>query len=129
MGPLSTLRPLGLTEEVLILGEHIVVRANPNRLGAGRTVVGLDVTTSNGTIYPLHIFGRSRPPPAALKADNLAGQWVPTTDGLGGHGAGRAELAANRRRNLAPPASLAIRVHPLAGAALDGVADAANNRS
>ena len=84
VGPLSTLRPLGLTEDVLVPGDHIIVRANPNRLGAGHTVVGLDVTASDGTIYPLHVFGRSRPAPATMKADNLAGQWVPTPDGLAG---------------------------------------------
>jgi hypothetical protein len=84
VGPLSTLRPLGLTEGVLIPGEHVIVRANPNRLGAGHSVVGLDVTTGDGTIFPLHVFGRSRPAPITAKAGSLAGQWVPTPDGLGG---------------------------------------------
>ena len=85
VGPLSTLGPIGLNRDALVPGERVTVRANPNRGGPGRTVVGLDVTTSNGTIYPLHVFGRSRPPPAALKADSLEGQWVPTTAGWLAH--------------------------------------------
>jgi hypothetical protein len=44
----------------------------------------LDVTTRDGTVYPLHVFGRARPAPAAQKADSLAGRWVPLTTGLQG---------------------------------------------
>jgi hypothetical protein len=84
VGPLSSLRPLGLTQEALAAGDRVTVRANPNRAGPGHTVVGLDVTTSDGTIYPLHVFGRARPPPAAQKAAGLAGRWVPLTTGLQG---------------------------------------------
>jgi Family of unknown function (DUF6152) len=82
VGPLSTLRPLGLTQEALATGDRVTVRANPNRAGPGHTVVGLDVTTSDGRVYPLHVFGRARPAPAAQKADGLAGRWVPLTTGL-----------------------------------------------
>lgn len=81
VGPLSTLGPLGLSRSVLTSGERVTVRANPNRKGPGFIVVGLDVTKSDGSIYPLHVFGRSRPPPAASKAESLAGRWVPTTEG------------------------------------------------
>jgi hypothetical protein len=84
VGPLSTLRPLGLTQEVLAKGDRVTVRANPNRAGPGHTVVGLDVTTSNGKVYPLHVFGRAPPAPSTQKADNLAGRWVPLTTGLQG---------------------------------------------
>ncbi|HLF12654.1 MAG TPA: DUF6152 family protein [Gammaproteobacteria bacterium] len=81
VGPLSTLGPIGLNREVLVPGERVTVRANPHRRGSGHTVVGLDVTTSDGSIYPLHVSGRSQPPPVAQKADSLAGKWVPTTAG------------------------------------------------
>ena len=81
VGPLSTLGPLGLNRDVLSAGERVTVRANPNRQGPGHIVVGLDVTKSDGSIYPLHVFGRSRPPPAARKAESLVGKWVPTTEG------------------------------------------------
>jgi uncharacterized protein DUF6152 len=84
VGPLSTLRPLGLTQDVLANGDRVTVRANPNRAGPGHTVVGLDVTTSNGKVYPLHVFGRAQPAPAAQKATGLAGRWVPLTTGLQG---------------------------------------------
>ncbi len=83
-GPLSTLRPLGLSEQVLIAGERVTVRANPNRRGPGHTVVGLDVTKSDGKIFPLHVFGRPAPAPAAARASTLGGQWVPATSGLQG---------------------------------------------
>jgi hypothetical protein len=81
VGPLSTLGPLGLNRDALIRGERVTVRANPNRRGAGHTVVGLDVTRSDGSIYPLHVSGRNRPPPATQRADSLAGKWVPTAAG------------------------------------------------
>ena len=84
VGPLSSLRPLGLTQDALATGDRVTVRANPNRAGPGHTVVGLDVTTSDGTVYPLHAFGRARPAPAAQKAAGLAGQWVPLPTGLEG---------------------------------------------
>ena len=37
VGPLSTLGPLGLNRDVLVPGERVTVRANPNRRGAGRS--------------------------------------------------------------------------------------------
>lgn len=83
VGPLSTLRPIGLTEQVLPVGERVIVRANPNRRGPGHIVVGLDVTTSGGQVYPLHVFGRGRVPPSVAAAASLAGRWVPVTDALG----------------------------------------------
>ena len=84
VGPLSTLGALGLDRTVLVPGERVTVRANPNRRGAGHTVVGLDVTKANGSVYPLHVFGRARPPPAAQRATSLAGQWVPMAAGFAG---------------------------------------------
>jgi hypothetical protein len=79
VGPLSTLQPLGLTQQSLIRGERVTVRANPNRRGLGHIVVGLDVTKSNGEIYPLHVFGRARAAPSSPAA-TLSGNWVPTTE-------------------------------------------------
>jgi hypothetical protein len=81
VGPLSTVGPIGLNRDVLVPGERVTVRANPHRRGPGHTVVGLDVTLSNGSTYPLHVSGSKRPPPAARQADSLAGKWVPTTEG------------------------------------------------
>jgi hypothetical protein len=84
VGPLSTLRPLGLSETALLPGDRVTIRANPNRRGPGHTVVGLDVTKSNGEVYPLHVFGRPAPAPTSAAASSLSGQWVPVTNGLQG---------------------------------------------
>src|SRR5262245_20443088 len=54
-GPISTIQPLGLTRDALTVGERVVVRANPSRLGPGRTVLGLDVTRADGKTFPLFI--------------------------------------------------------------------------
>jgi hypothetical protein len=110
VGPLSTLRPLGLTREVLVAGDRVTVRANPNRAGPGHTVVGLDVTTSDGTVYPLHVFGRARPAPAAQRTDGLAGRWVPLTSGLQGLVQG-------------------VRTWPLTDVGREGVADVASQQA
>ena len=61
----------------------MTVRANPNRAGPGRTVVGLQVTQSDGTdrcTCSRRRFQR----PAAHRADGLAGRWVPLLTGLQG---------------------------------------------
>ena len=84
VGPPATLRPLGLSEEVLAPGDRVAVRANPSRKGPGHTVVGLDVTKSDGAVVPLHVFGRSRPTPVTAAASSLAGSWVPLPAGLNG---------------------------------------------
>jgi len=77
VGPLQTLQPLGLTRDTLVVGERVTVRANPNRKGAGHLAVGLDVTKSDGAVFPLHVRGNARPPPTAAPATSLAGRWVP----------------------------------------------------
>jgi hypothetical protein len=84
VGPLSSLQPLGLTRESLAPGEHVTVRANPNRRGPGHLVVGLEVTRSDGEIFPLHVVSRGRPAPTLVPAQTLAGRWVPVNDGFMG---------------------------------------------
>ena len=84
VGPLSTLQPLGLTRNALVQGERVTVRANPNRRGAGHVVVGLEVTKSDGEVFPLHVVSRGRPAPAAARAASLEGRWVPANDGFMG---------------------------------------------
>ena len=67
----------GLDRAALTPGTHVLVRVNPNRNAAGRTVRGLDlVTTSNGKVHP---FYRHASAPAPLKpARSLAGRWAPS---------------------------------------------------
>jgi hypothetical protein len=77
-GPISTMQPLGLTRDALTVGEHVVVRANPSRLGAGRTVLGLDVTRADGKVFPLFIQSASVRPASTPLAASIAGTWLPT---------------------------------------------------
>ncbi len=84
VGPLSTLQPLGLTRATIVPGERVTVRANPNRRGPGHLVVGLEVTKSDGQVFPLHVVRSGRPLPPAAAAAGLAGRWVPANDGFMG---------------------------------------------
>jgi hypothetical protein len=79
VGPLSTLQALGLSRGVVVPGEHVSIRGNPNRRGAGHLVAGLDLTKSNGEVYPLHVVGRARSPPRPAAAASLAAHWVPVS--------------------------------------------------
>lgn len=77
VGPISSVQTFGLTKDVLAPGSKITVRANPNRGGPSGRVRGLDVTTSDGAIYPLVITGRSSALPVAIEvAHTLAGRWA-----------------------------------------------------
>jgi hypothetical protein len=73
----------GLKREQLALGSRVVVRAHPNRRGSGYTVLGADVTTSDGATYALGGSGRSnRAPAATVPAAGLAGKWAPKVNAL-----------------------------------------------
>jgi hypothetical protein len=67
----------GLDRKALKPGTHVLVRANPNRHGADRTVRGLDVvTTADGKVHPMY-----RRNGAALQlkpATSIAGKWAPS---------------------------------------------------
>ncbi len=67
----------GLDRKALPAGTHVLVRANPNRHGADRTVRGLDVvTTADGKVHPMY-----RRNGAALQlkpATGIAGRWAPS---------------------------------------------------
>jgi hypothetical protein len=74
----ASAQSMGLKRDVLTIGSRVVVRAHPNRRGVGYTVLGADVTTSDGTTYALGGTGRnSRPPAATVPATGLAGHWAP----------------------------------------------------
>jgi hypothetical protein len=80
VGPVAGLQPLGLMRDTLVVGERISVRANPNRSGPGRVVMGIDVTKADGSVYPLHVSGRRTLPPPPPEAGSLAGSWAPLPD-------------------------------------------------
>jgi hypothetical protein len=73
---ISLAQATGLTREVLALGSSVVVNAFPNRRRNG-TVLGIDITTSDGNLYPLRGGRSSRPQNATVPATGLAGNWVP----------------------------------------------------
>jgi hypothetical protein len=77
---ISLAQATGLTREVLTLGSSVVVNAFPNRRGNG-TVLGMDITTSDGNLYPLRGGRSSRPPTATVPATGLAGNWAPKPSG------------------------------------------------
>lgn len=67
----------GLDRKALMPGTHVLVRANPNRHGADKTVRGLDVvTTADGKVHPM--YRRSGPPLQLKPATSIAGKWAPS---------------------------------------------------
>jgi uncharacterized protein DUF6152 len=75
----SEARALGLRQEALAVGSHVVVSAHPGRGGPTARAVGLTVRTSDGTVFPLNTDSRlSLAPTAAVETQSLAGRWAPT---------------------------------------------------
>lgn len=75
---ISGAQSTGLTRDRLAVGSQVVVRAHPNRRGAGYTVLGADITFRDGNTYALGATGRrSRPPVATQPANGLGGNWAP----------------------------------------------------
>jgi hypothetical protein len=81
---ISEANALGLTREAIAPGSKVVVRAHPGRSGPGRRALGLDVTTSDGKIYPLNTDAKYSIHVATVKAQGLAGQWAPTLASFNG---------------------------------------------
>jgi Family of unknown function (DUF6152) len=114
---------LGLKKEAIEPGSRVVVRVHPGRSGPDAKAAGLDVRTSDGTVYPLNIDARLAIVPAAEPASGITGHWAPTLEsyrpwchcaayaghggGASGGGRGQARLGRNRRR-------LALRAVPTA---------------
>ncbi|MCP5144593.1 MAG: hypothetical protein H6978_07185 [Gammaproteobacteria bacterium] len=65
----------GLDRNALTPGTPVLVRANPNRHGQGKTVRGLDVTTKDGKVHPF--YQGNTVTPDLVPADSLAGHWAP----------------------------------------------------
>jgi|SRR5688572_1675899 len=74
---ISLAQATGLTREVLALGSPVVINGFPNRRGSGYTVLGMDIATSDGHVYPLRGGRSSRPPTATVPATGLTGSWAP----------------------------------------------------
>jgi len=70
----------GLHQKDLPPGATVVVRANPNRNGPGKTVRLLDVTTQDGEIHPFYAANsRTR---TLTPAASLAGNWAPSRQSM-----------------------------------------------
>ena len=70
----------GLQKEDLRPGAPVVMRANPNRSGPGKTVRVLDVTTQDGEIHPFYAASsRAR---TLTPAKSLAGNWAPSRQSM-----------------------------------------------
>lgn len=76
----SEARVLGLSQEAIAVGAHVVARVHPNRRTPETRSVGLDIRTDDGEIFPLNTdaqFSRIR---ATAPAAGLAGSWAPSLD-------------------------------------------------
>jgi hypothetical protein len=79
---ISLAQATGLTRDVLALGSAVVVQGFPNRRGSGHTVLGMEIKTSDGSVYPLRGGRGSRPVAATVPATGLAGNWAPKGQGV-----------------------------------------------
>lgn len=75
----SEARALGLQREAIAPGQRVEVRAHPGRRDSA-VAVGLTVTASDGTIYPLNTDARLTIRAEAVEAQGIAGHWVPTLE-------------------------------------------------
>jgi len=74
VGPPATLRPLGLTEDAVRVGEAVSVRVNPAK--RGNVVLGRELTKADGTVLPLLLYPGSRRPEPVQSASSIEGTWV-----------------------------------------------------
>lgn len=80
----SEARALGLSREAIAPGARVAVRAHPGRRGSRTRAVGLDVRTSDGTVYPLNTDARLAIRPPAVEAQGIAGGWAPRLESFYG---------------------------------------------
>jgi hypothetical protein len=76
-GPASQLSPRGMTPQLLRPGDTVTVRANPNRRGAGHVVLGVELTTADGSSFPLHARTLRALGATGEMATSIEGTWVP----------------------------------------------------
>ena len=74
VGPPATLRPLGLTEDAVRVGDAVSVRVNPAK--RGNIVLGRELTKTDGSIWPLLLDPFSRRPEPVQAASSIEGTWV-----------------------------------------------------
>jgi hypothetical protein len=79
--PISGLTTFGVTRESLRTGDRVSVRANPNRRGAGYTVLGIELTKTDGAVMPLHPRA-ARSSRVSGEATSIFGTWVGQPEGF-----------------------------------------------
>src|SRR5262245_53493809 len=80
----SEARALGLRQDAIAVGSHVVVSAHPGRAGPTARSVGLTVRTSDGTVLPLNTDSRlTLAPAASVDAQSIAGRWAPSLADFG----------------------------------------------
>jgi hypothetical protein len=127
--PISVVRPLGLEQDSLQVGDRVTVRAVPRRRGSG-TVMGIDVTRADGLVLPLQHTAASVRAASNALASSIAGTWRPQAAGFTALNRavsswptterGRVELAAARSSNFTthsdciPAGAPMLMVYPVA---------------
>jgi hypothetical protein len=67
----------GLDRNALTHGTRVLVHANPNRTGVGKTIRGLDVVTiADGKVHPF--YRRTAGELSLVPANGLSGKWAPS---------------------------------------------------
>ncbi|HEX7238511.1 MAG TPA: DUF6152 family protein [Gammaproteobacteria bacterium] len=80
----SEARALGLRQDAMAVGSHVVVTAHPGRAGPAARAVGLTVRTDDGSVLPLNTDSRlTLAPAASVEAKSIAGRWAPSLEDFG----------------------------------------------
>jgi hypothetical protein len=74
VGPPATLRPLGLTQDAVRVGDRVTVNVHP--ASRGTIVLGRELVKSDGSRWPLLLHPESRRPAPAKTASSIEGTWV-----------------------------------------------------
>ncbi len=73
----SEARAMGLRQDAIAVGSHVVVHARPGRRDPGARALGLTIATSDGAVLPLNTDAEIAVVPTAVAAEGLAGSWAP----------------------------------------------------
>jgi hypothetical protein len=80
--PVAQLLSRGVTRDLIHVGDHVTVRANPHRNGVGYAVLGYELIKDDGKHYPLTTAALTSLGPAEGVATTIAGTWVPQPEGF-----------------------------------------------
>ncbi len=75
--PAAQLLSRGVTRDLVHIGDHVTIRANPHRGGTGYAVLGYELIKADGSRYPLTTAALKSLGPGEGVASSIAGTWVP----------------------------------------------------